>query len=32
MFCDILHNLKFDLGDILKWLKVNSLLIGNNYW
>ena len=22
---DILHNLKFDLGRILKWFKVNSL-------
>ena len=25
MLCDILDNLKFDLGHILKWFKVNSL-------
>ena len=25
MLGDILHNLKFDLGHILKWFKVNSL-------
>ena len=25
MLGDILHNLKFDLGYVLKWLKVNSL-------